>query len=70
MSINDFIPFAIEHPNATISLIIGLALLLFVFYKFNIIYLSYPFWKDLLTTRTARIACARSMPSSYAGSSR
>lgn len=56
MSINQFIPFVLESPQKTLlSMIIGLALLLFVFYKFNIIYLSYPFWKELLTTRTARI---------------
>lgn len=55
MSISEFIPFAIEHPDATISLIIGLVLILFVLYKFNIIYLSYPFWKELLVARTARI---------------
>ncbi len=55
MSINEYIPFAIEHPNAVLALLIGLGLLLFVFYKFNIIYLSYPFWKELLTSRTARI---------------
>lgn len=55
MSINEYIPFAIEHPKATLSLIIGLVLILFVLYRFNIIYLSYPFWKELLTTRTARI---------------
>jgi F0F1-type ATP synthase membrane subunit b/b' len=55
VSINEYIPFVIEHPKAVLSLIIGLALLLFVFYKFNIIYLSYPYWKTLLTERTARI---------------
>ncbi len=55
MSINEYFPFAIEHPGATLSLIIGLALLLFVLYKFNIIYLSYPYWKTLLAERTARI---------------
>lgn len=56
MSVNHFIPFVLESPQKTaLSMIIGLALLLFVFYKFNIIYLSYPFWKDLLTERTARI---------------
>lgn len=55
MSINDYIPFRIEHPGAVLSLLIGLALILFVFYKFNIIYLSYPYWKELLTERTARI---------------
>lgn len=56
MSINEFIPFHLERASETLlSMIIGLALLLFVFYKFNIIYLSYPFWKNLLTERTARI---------------
>ena len=55
MSINEYIPFAIEHRGATLSLIVGLVLILLVLYKFNIPYLSYPFWKDLLTARTARI---------------
>ena len=51
----DYIPFKIEHPDAVVPLLIGLALLLFVFYRFNIVYLSYPFWNELLTSRTARI---------------
>ena len=55
MSINEYIPFAIEHPGAVISLIIGLVLILFVLWKFDIIYISYPYWKALLTERTARI---------------
>ena len=55
MSINEYIPFAIEHRGATLSLIVGLVLLLLVLYRFNIIYLSYPYWKELLTARTARI---------------
>jgi F-type H+-transporting ATPase subunit b len=55
VSINEYIPFAIEHPGATLSLIIGLVLILFVLYKFNIIYISYPYWRDLLTERTNRI---------------
>ena len=55
MSINEYIPFAIEHGGATRSLVIGLALLLFVLYKFDVIYISYPYWRDLLNARTVRI---------------
>jgi F-type H+-transporting ATPase subunit b len=51
----EYIPFQIEHPGAALALVIGLVLILFLFYKFNIIYLSYPYWNELLTARTARI---------------
>ena len=48
-------PIKIEEPGLLGALLIGLVLLILVFYRFNF-QGSVPYFKDLLTQRTARIA--------------
>jgi F-type H+-transporting ATPase subunit b len=49
-------PFSLEYPDATLSILVGFVLLLLLLWKVNVQYLSYPYWRDLLNARQARIA--------------
>ena len=49
------IPWKLEDPDILISLLLGLAVILFLLIRFNIQYLSLPYWRELLHDRSARI---------------
>ncbi len=49
-------PFVIEDTGSFLALVIGFVLLALILVKFNVPYLSLPYWNDLLHSRTERIA--------------
>src|SRR5579871_4282973 len=50
-----FGPYVIEDTKIVLSLVLGLAVIAFVLGRYNVQYISLPYWRDLLHDRATRI---------------